>query len=153
MHCSASVYRRAAAYLTITAAAGQDGQAQTGVIVDRAGTDYSQFLVLAVPYTTTLAEGKKLFLKSVLVESSAASDMSGATTLITLEDSSGTAVATGGTGGSTETGVKCYSVPLGPAARYIRAKYTPDLDATGTDTAGIGGLLFVFDPPRDCPTT
>jgi hypothetical protein len=144
--------KRAAAALAITAAAGQDGQAQTGVIIDRGDSDvkYSQFVTIAVPYSAVLAQGKKLFIKSAVLEHSAASDMSGAADLVVFEDSTGTAIATGATGGSTEVGVKKYSAHLGAGLRYIRFKYTPDLDATATDTASVGAIA-VFDVPYQRP--
>jgi hypothetical protein len=70
--------------------------------------------------------------------------------LAAFEDSTGTVIATGATGGSTEAGVKKYSVHLGKANRYIRLKYTPDLDATATDTASVGAIA-VFDVPYQRP--
>jgi hypothetical protein len=144
--------KRAAAALAITAGAGQDGQAQTGIIIDRGDSDvkYSQFVTIAVPYSAALAAGKKLIFKSVVLEHSAASDMTGAADLVAFEDSTGSTIATGGSGGTTETGVKKYGVHLGAGLRYIRLKYTPDLDATGTDTASLCAVA-VFDVPYQRP--
>jgi hypothetical protein len=144
--------KRAAAALAITAGAGQDGQAQTGVIIDRADSEvkYSQFVTIAIPYSAVLAQGKKLTFKSVVLEHSVNADLSEPADLAAFEDSTGTVIATGATGGSTEAGVKKYSVHLGKANRYIRFKYTPDLDATATDTASVGAIA-VFDVPYQRP--
>jgi hypothetical protein len=152
MHSDALPLKRAAASLAIVAAAGQDGQAQTGVIIDRADSEVkmSQFVTIAIPYSAVLAAGKKLFIKSAVLEHSDASDMTGAADYATFEDSTGTAIATGAAGGSTEAGVKKYVSHLGAAKRYIRFKYTPDLDAASTDTASICAL-GVFDVPYQRP--
>lgn len=59
---------------------------------------------------------------------------------------------TGGTGGSTETGVAkidaydlARNVPtVGTPIRYVRVKLTPDASATKTDTAVVGAAVGVF---------
>lgn len=150
MHIEAAVVRRFAANLAITAAAGQDGQAQTGIIIDRYDAKGSNFMVVVFPYTATLADTKVLKFSSVLVEHSDASDLSGAATFCTCVDTTPATIATGKTGGTTETGCKSYSVPISGAKRYLRLKYTPDLDASGTDTAALSAVA-IFDPPQYLP--
>jgi hypothetical protein len=152
MHVESLPMKRAAANLAITAGAGQDGQAQTGIIIDRGDSDvkYSRFVTIAIPYSAVLAEGKLLTLKTVKIEHSVNSNLSSPADYKVFENSTGTAIATGATGGSTEAGVKMYSVDLGAARRYIRLSYTPDLDATATDTAALSALA-VFDAPYQRP--
>lgn len=135
---------RAAANTSVTAAGAGDNTAVTGTIIDRDAIYSPQKVTLAINWTATLAASKLLTLKSVLLESSDASDMSGATTLVTWEDATGTAIATDSGAGSTLTGCKKYGVHLGPAKRYVRVKFTPDLNATSTDTAALSATL-IFD--------
>lgn len=134
---------RAAANTAATAAGTGDNTAVTGVTIDRAACKMPLSAVVAIAFSATLAATKKLFLKSVVVEHGDASDLSDAATYLTLEDTTGTAVATGATGGSTETGCKEYDIDLSGAKRYIRIKFTPDLDATATDTAALAAVLVV----------
>jgi hypothetical protein len=91
-----------------------------------------------------------LIFKSLKIEHSVNSDLSSPADYVVFENATGTAIATGATGGSTEVGVKKYSVDLGAARRYIRVTYTPDLDATSTDTAALGAVA-VFDAPYQRP--
>lgn len=141
---------RAFANTALTAAGTGDNTAITGSILDRQAKDYPVALVLAVPFTATLAASKNLFLKTVLVEHGDDSALSDAATFATLEDATGHAIATDSGSGSTLTGCKEYSLDLTGAKRYIRIKATPDLDATGTDTAAISGEV-VFGPGSQQP--
>lgn len=135
---------RAAANTSVTAGGAGDNTAVTGTIIDRDAIYSPQKVTLAINWTATLAASKLLTLKSVLIESSDASDMSGATTLVNWEDATGTAIATDSGSGSTLTGCKKYGAHLGPAKRYVRIKFTPDLNATSTDTAALSATL-IFD--------
>jgi len=142
MHVTANPCTPAADNLAITAGAGQDGQAQTGIIIDRSLSGYPSNGAVIVSYKATLAASKKLTLSSVSVETSDASDMSGSTSLQTFADAD---IAVDSGSGSTLQGCKKYHLTsLAGAKRYIRFKYTPDLNATGTDTAAISALA-IFD--------
>ena len=125
-----------AANTSVTAGGAGDNSAVTGVIIDRAAYNYPQKMTVSFAYTATLAAGKSLFLKTVLVEHDDASNLGSAATLATLENGTGTAIATSA-GGGTVTGTQKYNVWIGSAKRYIRLKFTPDMDATGTDTSAI----------------
>jgi hypothetical protein len=125
--------RRAAANLAITAGAGQDGQQQTGVTIDRALIGWPQSAVFGLSYTAALAASETLSFAYTL-QTSDASDMSNAATVATA----GAAVVA--TGSGTIEGIFEVNASLRGARRYVRLLYTPDLSRAGTDTAAIAGV-------------
>lgn len=127
---------RAAANTAVTAGGGGDATAVTGVIIDRAAHGWPQSAVFAIPYTATLAATKVLTLAYTVQEG----DNSGLSDAATLVTATAATVATGGSGGTTETGVFQVNVSLAGAGRYVRLNFTPDLDATGTDTAALSAV-------------
>jgi hypothetical protein len=141
---------RAFANTSVTAAGSGDNTAITGAILDRQANGNAQSAVVAIPYLITLASAETFTLKNVLVEHGDASNLSDVATFATLEDSTGSVIATG-----VKTAVsdcKSYSVNLAGAKRYIRVKATPDLSASGTDTAAISGVV-VFGGQDSLPTS
>jgi hypothetical protein len=131
---------RAAANTAVTAGGGGDNTAVTGVIIDRAAFGWPQSAVFAIPFTTTLAATQSLAINSCVVQSGENSGLSDATTLATRPNGN---VATS-SGGGTVTGVVEFDVNLSGAGRYVRFNYTPDLSASGTDTAALGSAVAVF---------
>lgn len=129
--------RRAAANTAVTAGGAGDNTAVTGVIIDRAALGWAQSAVLAFPFTATLAQSATLSIAYTLQHGEAA-NLSDVATLATATSA---VVATGGTGGSTETGVLEVGVSLRGARRYVRLNYTPDLSAGSTDTAGLSAVM------------
>lgn len=134
---------RAAALTSATAAGSGDNTLVTGTAIDR--TSKTAFpggppkcLALGLNYTTTLASAETLTLGSVLIEHSP--DNSAWETLATA--ASGT-VETGGSGGTTNTGVYQMNANLETAEKWVRCKFTPDLSRGGTDTAQISAT-FAF---------
>jgi hypothetical protein len=93
--------------------------------------------VFAIPYTTTLGAAATLIFKSAVIQHGDASDLSDAVTFATLEDATGTVIATGA---GTFTGCKEYDVDLQGAKQYVRINFTPDLSAANTDTAAVAGV-------------
>lgn len=128
---------RAAANTAVTAGAGGDNTAVTGVILDRAAHGFPQSAVLAVPYTTTLGEGQTLSI-GYTVETGEAANLSGADTLKTAALA---VVATGPSGGGTVTGTFEVDLSLAGAGRYVRANFTPDLNRANTDTAALCAVM------------
>lgn len=136
---------RAAALTSATAAGSGDNTLVTGTTIDLWSKTLfpggpPKSLALGLNYTTTLASGETLGLGTVLIETGDASNLSDATTLTSA--ASGT-VETGGSGGSTNTGMYQLSANLETAKRYLRCKFTPDLSRGGTDTAQISAS-FAF---------
>lgn len=118
------------AFASATAGGTGDNTAVTGTSIDRAAIGNPLCAEVAVLYSATLAATKTLTLKTVKIEDSA--DGSTWADYATFDDA---VVATGATGGSTEAGAAAYKVNLSGARRYVRVDFTPDLSATGTDTA------------------
>lgn len=146
MGLHASAYRSAqlADTLAITAGAGQDNQAQTGIIIDRATYGYPTNGAIKVHYKTVLGASAKLTLKSVTLQHGDAANLSDAATLQTWPDAD---VIVDSGSGSTNYGPRNYDLSsLGAAKRYIRLIYTPDLSAANTDTASLTPTV-IFDPP------
>lgn len=99
-------------------------------------------LVVAIPYTTTLAADKKLTGALVVEESD---DGTAWTTAET--DATALLVEDGGSGG-TYTGCALKTVDLRALKDYVRVKLTPDLDATGTDTFRLMAAYLLANPDR-----
>lgn len=126
--------RRAAANTAATAGGSGDNTAVTGAIIDRAEIGSPQSAVLAIPYTATLAAGETLSIGYSVQEGNAA-NLSDAAVLAAADP---VVVATGA---GTVTGTFEVNVPLAGAGRYVRANLTPDLSASGTDTAALSAVL------------
>jgi len=125
--------RRAAPNLSIVAGTGQDGQQQTGIILDRAAVGWPQSAVFAVPFSTTLGTNETLSI-AYTVQTSDASDMSSPTIV-----ASG-AATTVATGAGTISGAFEADVNLAGAKRYVRFLYTPDLSRASLDTAELSAV-------------
>lgn len=130
---STAVY--ALAFTNATAGGTGDNTEVDGATVNTATAPAQatglQFVVQAM---ATLAEGKTLVITANLQDSangSAWTDITTPAVILTL---------TGGAGGSTETGTGVLACDLAVARQYVRIQATPNLNATGTDTATIGGV-------------
>jgi hypothetical protein len=128
---------RAAANTAATAGGTGDNTLVTGVIIDRAASGWAQSCVVAIPFTATLAAAATLSVGGVLQDGEN-SGLSDAGTFATLTNA---VVATGPSGGGTVTGVVELNVNLAGAKRYVRLNFTPDLSASGTDTAALSAVL------------
>lgn len=133
---------RASDNVSVTAGGAGDNTAVTGQIIDRHANGNPLSLAVAILFQAVLAAAATLTLKTVIVEHGDNSALSDAATFVTLETGTGSVVATGGGGGTTERGQKQYAVDLGGAKRYIRLKYTPDLSAGATDTAQVAAVAI-----------
>lgn len=144
MHPTAFPKAAAIDNLAITAATGQDNVAQTGLAVDRSLLGFPSNGAVSLCGKAVLAANKKLTIKSVSLITSAASNMGSPTTLQTWADAD---VDVDSGAGSTTYWQKEYALGnLGGALQYIQFLYTPDLNATSTDTATIAGM-YIFDVP------
>lgn len=125
--------RRAAANTAATAGGTGDATAVTGVIIDRAAIGWARSAVVAIPFTTTLAASQTLTIAWTL-QDGAAPGLGDAATFATASS----VVATGS---GTFTGQLEANVDLSGARRYVRLNFTPDLSASGTDTAALSAVL------------
>lgn len=131
---------RASANTSATAGGAGDNTAITGVIIDRVALNLPLSAVFAIPFTTTLAAAATLTFKSAVIQHGDDPALADAATFATLEDATGTVIATGPGGGGTVTGCKEYDVDLQGAKQYVRINFTPDLSAANTDTAAVAGV-------------
>jgi len=113
--------------IVLTAAATEDGVKITGESIDRLGYDSAALVVTA---KASLANTKTL---SFAAEYQDSADNSTWNTAVALYAS--TVLLTGSGSGTNEEGTKETALDLRGLARYIRFNVTPDLSATGTDTA------------------
>lgn len=129
------------ALASTSATAGGSGDATEvdGATIDTASLPARpNGVVFFVPVTATLAATKTLTITANLQDSANGStwaDITDPAVLLTL---------TGDTGGSTETGCVKLGYDLSRARQYVRIQATPDLNATGTDTAVMGAGTAVF---------
>lgn len=138
----------------ITAGGAGDDTKITGIVIDRkAFGSLPRCVDLDVYFSATLAATKTLSVAAVLEHSS---DNENWTAYATFDAA---VVATGPGGGGTVTGVARLAlttddnpsggpgIDLGSASQYLRLDVTPDLSATGTDTATIAsvGVFGGFD--------
>lgn len=143
----------ASAYASATAGGTGDNTLVTGLTIDRLaltpngakGTvpNVSPFgAMFLLSYEATLAAAATLSVVAAKVEDSADGttwatiyDITGATAPIPPTWLAAGVVDTGAAGGSTQRGVVTFMTDIKKARRYVRFDFTPDLSATGTDTA------------------
>lgn len=113
--------------IVLTAGATEDAVKVTGQSIDRLGFDS---VSLATTAKATLAATKTL---AFAVEYQTSSDDSTWATAVAMQAS--TVLLTGGGGGTNEEGCLELNLNMEGLPRYIRFNVTPDLSATGTDTA------------------
>jgi hypothetical protein len=142
---SVALSRDIGAYLTarygvkaepVAAGAGDNTEVDSGYI-DRQGYDSCKMII---GYSATLAEGKTLSIAANLQD---ATSSGGAGVADYGTAKANGVVATGGTGGSTETGVVELDFDLSGANQFIRGQMTPDLSATATDTADLMMIIIL----------
>lgn len=134
---------RAGANTTATAAGTGDNTEIVGTTFDLQTYGYPKSAAVLINFTTTLAASKTLTIKNFAFEHGSASNMSDTADLSAPAD---IVAATDSGSGSTLTGVVKYNVNLQGAKRYVRITYTPDLNATGTDTANVGAMIILANP-------
>ncbi|MHC1792124.1 hypothetical protein [Solidesulfovibrio sp.] len=128
---------RFAAISAATAGGTGDATEVDGAYIDRQG--FSSLKVL-IGYKATLAATKTLAVAANLQD---ASSSAGAGVADYGDTMASAVVATGATGGSTETGVVELDFDVSGAGRYVRVQYTPDMSATGIDTATLAAVYVL----------
>lgn len=125
----------------LTAGGSGNNSALTGAAVDRAGLEYPLSCVLATFAEATLQSGQTLTLTTKLQHSANNSDWADFAT------EAAAVVATGPSGGGAVTATHELDVDLSGANEYVRAVVTPDLSASGTDTAVVmAAICFGGEP-------
>lgn len=138
--------RYASAGIDATAGGSGDATEVNGAWIDR--QNFGSVKVVVV-YTATLAQDETLSVAGNLQD---ATDSSGTGAADFGTAYSSAVQATGGSGGSTETGVVEFDFDLQTAKQYVRMQFTPDLSASGTDTAEIAAI-YVLGGSNENPVT
>jgi hypothetical protein len=138
----------AGAYMVLVSGGGTRGLAggtgdnteDVGAIVDSQAQPGLTSGMIVLAGSATLAEDKVLDLKDVKIEHGDDSGLSDKADYTWGKNAKTThsAVATGGSGGSTETFAVKQRVDLTGIKRYWRVSVIPDLDASGTDVFEFG---------------
>jgi hypothetical protein len=119
--------------ISITAGGTGDNTALTGASIDRRGYGSANFVIA---YKTTLAASETLSFAAEYQESSDGSNWDTATALQAATVAKTGAVTAG-------HGVVEFDVNLEGKKRYIRFNFTPNLSASGTDTAVVYGTAIL----------
>lgn len=134
--------KRLSAAASGTAGGTGDNTAVTGVTIDRmvAGA-LAGSIALAIIGESTLAAAATLSLAYTVQDSVDGS------TWTTYATGANAVISTGATGGSTNGIELDIDIDLGPAKRFVRILFTPDLSAANTDTFALRavGFLAGFD--------
>lgn len=136
---------------TALAAGTGDATEVSGAWVSRklADVGMAQSAKLVITYTTTLAAAATLTFAGNFRD---ATSSGGAGADDFAEAWAATVVATGESGGSTETGTFEIDIDLSGAREYVQAQITPNLSAGGTDTCEWSAALVLFGDARQ-PST
>lgn len=125
----------ASAFVSATAAGSGDATAVTGLTLDRNSIGVSNTAIFRLAWEAVLAATKTLSVGTVVFQHSDDGSTWAAYTSPYGNPADPGVVGTGGAGGSTERGVAVLPIYVGSAKRYLRMNWTPDLSASGTDTA------------------
>lgn len=139
--------KRIAGNKSATAGGAGDATEVTGAWIDRLPSDSgpAASAKLSIEYTATLAQGATLKFAANFQD---ATSNVGAGADDYGDALPATTVATGGAGGSTETGTVEIDVDLEAARQFVTAQITPDLSAANTDTCNWSAQLITFHPSR-----
>lgn len=130
----------AGAEVDVTAGGAGDATEVNGAWIDVKGYDSIEFVV---SYTATMADLETLSLAMNFQDADDSAGTGAADVSADLVSAlASTVIATAGSGGSTETGTYSVGVPTSGMKRYIRAQWTPDMSASGTDTAKITAMYI-----------
>jgi len=121
----------------IVAGSGTDNVESDGEYINRVGYESAQ---VVITWTATLAEAATLSIAANVQDDS---EGDGADVADFGDALANTVVATGGSGGSTETGTTVLNVNLEEAKAYIRTQVTADLSAANTDTAEVAVTVIL----------
>jgi hypothetical protein len=118
------------------AAGSNDNTEKAGAIIDRAAHKTPLSMSLLIQYLAVLAATKTIKV-GYRIEHGNDSALADTADFASLTPA---VAATGGAGGSTESGVVKFDIDLGGAKRYLRINVTTDLSATSADTANAAAV-------------
>ncbi len=133
-------------HVSVTAGGGNDAAEQSGSWIN---LDSAETAKAIITYTTTLAENETLDLAANMED---ADDNSGTNNADYGSAAAQVTVATGGTGGTTETGTFELDFNLREANAYGRLMWTPTMSASSADTADMT-VTWVLSGQDEFPVT
>jgi len=127
---------------TFTAGAAGDNAQVNGISVDRKDATSASVVVTA---RAVLAATKTLTVKLIVQDSADGTTFTNVAAALQPAGAADSVVLTltGGAGGSTENGQYQLGLNLASLRRYVRVQLTPDLNATGVDTATVAALFVL----------
>lgn len=131
-----------AAETDVTAGGSGDATEVNGAWIAKGS---AEGIAVAVAFTADLDADETLTLEGNLQD---ASDISGTGAADHGTAVAATTVATGGAGGTTETGVAVFDFPVQSADDFVRIQFTPNLSRGATDTANITAFA-ILGPKTD----
>lgn len=139
MHDPASALAAAyaAANTAVTAGGSGDATEVDGAWIDVGDAEGISFLI---GFTTTIQEAETL---TIAANAQDADDSSGTNAADFGTAITATTVATGPSGDGTVTGVAIATFNARAAREYMRIQFTPNLSASGTDTAAISCVAIL----------
>jgi hypothetical protein len=124
---------------TGTAGGAGNNTQVSGNIIDRKTYNLPKSALAVICGGAALASGKTLTAKSVQLLHGDASNLSDSSVFASV--SPDTVVGTGPSGGGTVAVAQEFPIDLRGAKRYIQLVYTPNLNATGTDTFVLSSVV------------
>ncbi len=121
----------------VTAGGSGDATEVDGAYID--ATDFESCKVI-IAYTATLAENDTISIAANLQD---ATDIAGTGVADFGTALASTIQATGGSGGSTETGVVELDLDLSASRGFIRLQFTPDMSAASIDVAELASVIVL----------
>lgn len=129
-----------AGFATLTAGGGGDATEVDGEWLDRKGYSWAKVIIWHRATFSGPAGAQTLSLAANL---QSATSNAGAGAADFGDPMTVAVVNTSESGGSTELACTELHFDLTMAERYIRAQFTPDLSAAGTDTATVGCIILL----------
>ncbi|TJW14453.1 MAG: hypothetical protein E5W82_10785 [Mesorhizobium sp.] len=128
---------------TATAAGAGDATEVDCAWIDREleGIGMAQSAKLVIAFTAALATGETLSFAGNFQDATA---LAGTGSADFASAFAAAVVATGDSGGSTETGTYEVDIDLAGAREFIRTQITPNLSASGTDTCEWSAVLVLY---------
>ena len=126
-----------------TAAGTGDDTEKVGAILDYKTLNHALSGSILIPWTATLQDTETISLTTKIEHGDAANLSDKADYAFGCAEINHGVIGTGETGGTTEVGVVKHDVDLSGIKRYFRIAVTPDLSASGTDTAEFAGCLVL----------
>lgn len=135
----------------VTAGGGGDNTAINGAWTSRniSGKGIAKSVKILVAYSATLASGQTLSIACKLQDATSSGGANSADVAATHLNSFSQPLTVVASATGSNTGVAEFDFPLETCREFIRAVVTPDLSASGTDTATIQVIGIMYGTERE----